>query len=85
MPGDDDVVILGNPTLKALGIDVYDTLGARTREQANIAEVDTAAYKQCRRVMVSVDALQDQQQVPPPLPVRLCDESMFVSAGGPRT
>ena len=37
MPGDDDVVILGNPTLKALGIDVYDTLGARAREQANIA------------------------------------------------
>ena len=23
MPGDDDVVILGNPTLKLLGIDVY--------------------------------------------------------------
>eukprot|EP00752_Nemacystus_decipiens_P002231 g2116.t1 len=68
MPGDDDVVILGNPTLKALGIDVYDTLGARAREQANIAGVDTAAYKQCRRVTVSVDALQDQHQVPPPAP-----------------
>ena len=29
MPGDDDVVILGNPTLKLLGIDVDDSLGAR--------------------------------------------------------
>ena len=27
MPGDDDVVILGNPTLKLLEIDVYDSLG----------------------------------------------------------
>ena len=31
MPGNDDVVILGNPTLKAPGIDVYDSLGARAR------------------------------------------------------
>ena len=29
MPGDDDVVILGNPTLKLWGIDVYDSLGTR--------------------------------------------------------
>ena len=29
MPGDDEVVNLGNPTLKLLGIDVYDSLGAR--------------------------------------------------------
>ena len=58
MPGDDDVVILGNPTLKLLGIDVYDSLGARTRERAALAGVDTAAYRQCRRVIVSVDALQ---------------------------
>ena len=29
MPGDDDVFILGNPTLKLLGIDVYGSLGAR--------------------------------------------------------
>ena len=27
MPGDDDVVILGNPTLKLVGIDAYDSLG----------------------------------------------------------
>ena len=40
MPGDDDPVVLGNPvTLKILGIDVYDSLGARAREQANIAGV----------------------------------------------
>ena len=32
MPGNDDVVILGNPTLEAVGIDVYDSLGARARE-----------------------------------------------------
>ena len=61
MPGDDDVVILGNPTLKLLGIDVYDSLGARSRERAALTGVDTAAYRQCRRVIVSVHALQQQQ------------------------
>ena len=68
MPGDDDVVILGNPTLKALGIDVYDSLGARAREQANIAGVDTEAYKHCRRVTVSIDALQQQHDVQSDVP-----------------
>ena len=58
MPGDDDVIILGNPTLKALGIDVYDSLGARARERAGLAGVETGAYKRCRRVSLSVEALQ---------------------------
>lgn len=35
MSGTDDVVIMGNPTLKALGIDIFDSLGkcARARER----------------------------------------------------
>ena len=61
MPGDDDVVSLGNPTLKLLGINVYNSLGARARERAALTGVDTAAYRQCRRVIASVDALQQQQ------------------------
>ena len=61
MPGDEDVVILGNPPLELLGINVYDSLGARAREGAALSGVDTAAYRQCRRVIVSVDALQQQQ------------------------
>ena len=61
MPGDDDVVIIGNPTLTTLGIDVDDSLGARARERAALVGVDTAAYRHCRRVTVSVDALQKQQ------------------------
>lgn len=58
MPGDDDVVMLGNLTLKALGIDVYDSLGARAHECAGLAGVEAAAYKQCHRVSFSVEALQ---------------------------
>ena len=58
IPGDDDVVILGNPTLKLLGIDVYDSLGARAREHAAPTGVDTSAYRQCRNVIFSVDDLQ---------------------------
>lgn len=40
----------GNPTLKALGIDVYDNLGARAREQADIKGVNTAAYSYLQRL-----------------------------------
>ena len=68
MPGDDDVVILGNPTLRLLGINVYDTLRARTRQRAALTGVDTAAYRQCRRVIVSVDALQQQPRGTPEEP-----------------
>ena len=50
MPGDDDFVILGNPTLNLLGIDVYDGLGARARERAALNGVESADYRQCRRV-----------------------------------
>ena len=55
MPGDDDVVILGHPNLKLLG---YDSLGARVQERAALTEVDTAAYWQCRRVIITVDCGQ---------------------------
>ena len=36
MPGGDDVVILGNPTVQLLGIDDYDSLGARAREHRGV-------------------------------------------------
>ena len=62
MPGDDDVVIISSPTLKLLGIDVYDSLGARARERATLTGVDTAAYQKCHRVTVSVDALQQPDE-----------------------
>ena len=61
MPGDDYVVILSNPTLKLLGIDVYDSLRVRAQERSALTGVDTAAYRQCSRVTVSVDALQQQK------------------------
>ena len=70
MSGYADVVIFGNPTLKLLGIDVCDSLGARARERATPTSVDTAAYQQCRRVLVSVDALQQQQCGTPDEPVK---------------
>ena len=60
MPADDDVVILGKPTSKLLGIDVYDSLGAPARKNAALTGVEIAACQQCRRIIVSVDALQQQ-------------------------
>ena len=68
MPGDDDVVILGNPTLNRLGIEVYDSLGSRARECAAFNGVGTAAYRQFHRVTVSVDASQQQTSLTPEEP-----------------
>ncbi|CAB1096113.1 unnamed protein product [Ectocarpus sp. CCAP 1310/34] len=58
MTGNDEVVILGNPTLKALGIDVYESLGTCSRSRASVMGVQTTAWKECRRVTLAVDALQ---------------------------
>ena len=59
MPGTDDVVIMGSPLLEALGIDVYSSLGACARAR-NTSErgVATPELKDCRRVDVRVEALQ---------------------------
>ena len=65
IPGDNDVVILGNPKLKLLGIDVYDSLGACTRDRAALTVVDTAVYRQRRRVTVSIDAIWQQTRLMP--------------------
>ena len=64
VPGDDDVVIIGNPTLKLSGIEVCDSLGARARERAALTGVDSTAYRQCRRVIVGGDILQQQCGTP---------------------
>ena len=63
-PGD-YIVILGNQTLKLLGTDVYDSLGARERKRAALTSVDTAAYRKCRRATVRVNALQQQSSLTP--------------------
>lgn len=44
-PGTGDVVTLGNPPLKVLGIDVYDSLGKCA--SVLVKGVGTASFKQC--------------------------------------
>lgn len=58
--GTDDVVIRGSPPLQALPIDMHDTLGEYGRERAmvSVKGVETANFTACRRVSVSVEALQ---------------------------
>ena len=60
MPGDDDIVILGNSTLKLPSIDVYDCFGACARELAALTAVDAGAY--------NVDTLQQQTSLAPKEP-----------------
>lgn len=68
MPGTDDVVIVGSPTLKRLGIDVYQSVGecARAGHDARVAGADTPSVREVRRVVLSVDAMQHavQPEVP---------------------
>ena len=60
LPGKEDVVILGSPTLVALAINVYDNLGkcARKRTLSLSAQgVESTNFKECRRVSIAVEAL----------------------------
>lgn len=58
MSDDDSVVILDNPTLQMLGVDIYDSLDARTRDYDWCRY--SGMYRQCRRVTASVEALQQR-------------------------
>lgn len=49
MPGTNDVISLGNPILKVLGIDIYDRLGECHRNAATLS-VKVYPFKlRCRR------------------------------------
>lgn len=54
------VVMPGSLTLQAFGIEVYDTLQecARKRGMVSVKRVETANSEACRRVSVSIEALQ---------------------------
>lgn len=60
MPGTDSLITFENPTLKALHIGIYDRSGKCTRNHATISVngVQTAHFKSCRLVSVSVEVLQ---------------------------
>ena len=53
MPGDDNVVVLGTPTLELLSIDVYDSLRARARERAALTGVDVSTPRRTGSVAES--------------------------------
>ena len=58
LPGREDVVILGSPTLAALGITVYDSLGECVRKSNLLVQgVESPNFKGCRRVSIAVEAL----------------------------
>ena len=59
LPGKEDgVVILGSPTLTALGINVYDSLGEYGRKRnLSVQGVESTDFKKCWRVSIAVEAL----------------------------
>ena len=60
LQGKEGVVILGSPTLAALGNNVYDTLANTGLESPN--------FKECRRVSIAVEALQQRDPGAPEPP-----------------
>ena len=58
LPGKEDVVILGSPTLAALGINVYDSLGDCARKRnLSVKGVESPNFQECRRVSIPVETL----------------------------
>lgn len=59
MPGIKDDILMRNPTLKTLGIDVCGSLGACAQAiNTSVRSAETPEFKDCRRVNTAVDALQ---------------------------
>ena len=58
LPGKEDVVILGSPSLAALGINVYGSLGEYARKRNLCVQgVESPNFKKCRRMSIAVEAL----------------------------
>eukprot|EP00903_Cladosiphon_okamuranus_P012037 g11302.t1 len=75
VPGTDDVMIIGSPMIKLLGIDAYETAAARARagHDARVTGVETPGVAEAPRVALSVAALQqvDATEVPDEAVARL--------------
>ena len=58
LPGKEDVMILGSPTLAALGTDVYNSLGECARQRnLSVQSVESPNLRECRRVSTTVETL----------------------------
>ena len=69
LPSKEDVVILGSPTLVALGINVYDSLGEYAHKRnLYVQSVESPNYKECRRVSIAVEALLQRGPASPETP-----------------
>ena len=62
MPGNDNVVLFGMATMKAIGVDVYQIALEKLRPRAVPVSppVETSSYLAARRVTVSVRAFQTE-------------------------
>ena len=69
LPGREDVVILGSPTLTALGINVYGSLCECARKRnLSVQGVGSPNFKECRRVRITMKALLQRGPGAPELP-----------------
>ena len=58
LPGKEDVVIMGSPTIAALGINVYVSLDECARKcNLSVQGVESPNFKECRQVGIAVEAL----------------------------
>ena len=69
LPGKEDVVILGSPTLATLGLNEYDSLGEYARKRnLSIQGVKSPNFKKCWRVSIPMEALLQRDPGAPETP-----------------
>ena len=78
LPGKEDVVILGSPTLATLGINVYDNLGECARKcNLSVKGVESTNFKDCRRVSIAVEALLQRGRGAPEPPDKAVERLVY--------
>ena len=66
LPGKGNVVILGIPTLAALGINVYESLSEHLRKRnLSVQGVESPNFQECRQVSIAWRLYCSAAQVPP--------------------
>ena len=83
LPGKEDMAILGSPTLAALRIKVYDSLGECVRKRkVSVQGVESPNFKECRPVTIAVEALLQCGPGAPEPPDEAVERLVFRESAG---
>ena len=84
LSGKEDVVILGSPTVAALGINVYDSLGeCASKNNTSVQGVESRNFNECRRESIALKALLQRGPGAPEPPDEAVNRLVSRKPGGP--